>query len=93
MTSQQRKREWKKNERRRNHIDQYTNARSAQNPGTFISQERMREIRWEEAMANRRLKEKGLSKDDHQLMHSNCSCGSEGCLGVPWYMKKEADAD
>ncbi len=72
----------------RDHIGHYTNARSPRNPGTFISQERMREIRWEEAMANRRLKEKGLSKDDYDLVHTNCSCGSEGCLGVPWYRKK-----
>jgi len=56
----------------------------------------MRQIRWEEAVANRELKEEGKSKNDFNVAHSNCSCGSEECLGVPYYYElkdKEADAD
>ena len=59
--------------RRYNHINKCENV--------FIPQWRMREIRWEEAVAYSRLKR--APKPNGRLIHFTCHCGSVGCLGVP----------
>lgn len=47
----------------------------------FISQRRMREIRWEESVLRGRLAREGDA--GATVTHSTCHCGSVGCVGVP----------
>jgi hypothetical protein len=49
----------------------------------FIPQWRMREIRWEESVANSII---NREKRKAKLIHFSCSCGSLSCLGVPMIM-------
>ncbi len=50
--------------------------------GRYITQGRMRRAKWEDSMANRRLKSDFGGKK-HPIEHTNCSCGSMECLAVP----------
>ncbi len=51
----------------------------------FLPQWRMREIRWEEAVAYSQIKRSG-SKDDY-VSHTDCSCGFITCQGVPTILR------
>lgn len=48
----------------------------------FLSQERMRRIRWEESLVNASLKRDPPKKPMH-IVHWSCACGSVDCLASP----------
>lgn len=48
--------------------------------GKFIPLQRIRAIKFEEACLNRRIKS---DKVKRVIIHSTCSCGAIGCLGIP----------
>lgn len=52
----------------------------------FLSQRRMRSIRWEEALVNAWLKRNPPRKPMH-IVHYSCTCGSVDCLATPMAMQ------
>ena len=60
--------------------------RHIQNGGrAFLPQDRMRHIRWEEAVARSEAKRTGNT--DPSIRHFDCHCGSIECLGVPTILR------
>lgn len=49
----------------------------------FLSQKRMREIRWEVSLAHAWFKRNNKPKVPG-FGSTTCYCGGEGCHGVPW---------
>jgi hypothetical protein len=61
-------------ERRRAHIKKFGRA--------FLPEERMRHIRWEEAVLRSRVRRKGGAP--FAVAHTSCLCGSVECLAIPY---------
>lgn len=50
--------------------------------GIYITLRRMREVKFEEACLNRRVKQE-FGRVKHVMNHTSCSCGSMGCRAIP----------
>lgn len=50
----------------------------------FIPPERLREIRWEEAVLRSQVR-RSASPHAVNISHGTCHCGSLGCVGVPYF--------
>lgn len=62
-------------------------SRRGSDSGVFLPQWRMRQIRWEQSVVNRRLKEEGMIPVES--IRIDCSCGSIACLGNISHIKKK----